>query len=169
MLQCICMCFSFPAGLFLLRGIFGAVNALFPFPLPSLLLRKATIEKSMSVCCCHTEKNISPVSYWLALWAYILASSMLIMPSLNKGLYKQMHIAKSVHQCSRSLKPAFAKSTILGIYFKDKALVRLFMQRKRVGVFFLASRPSSFFFSIGQKSFEVLNFLIIIFSPSNSH
>lgn len=125
MLQCIFMCFLFPAGLFLLRGIFGPVNALF---FSFFFLAK---QQSKSLCLRAVVKhtNVCPVCYWVASWAYVLASS-LIISSLNKGLYEQMHISKSVHQYNCSLKPAFAKSTILGIRLKDKASVRLFMQRK---------------------------------------
>lgn len=133
MLQCIFMCFLFPAGLFLLRGIFGPVNALF-FSFFFLVKQQS---KSLCLCAVVKNTNICPVCYWVAPWAYFSASSLVVISSLNKGFYKQMHISKSVHQYNCSFKPAFAKSRILGMCFKDKASVILFMQRKRF--FFLAS------------------------------
>lgn len=113
MLQWIFMCFLFPADFSLLRETFGPANSLFFFLLVKLQ------SKSLCLCASARHANVCPVCYWIASWTYILALSLVIMSSLNKGFYKQMHISKSAYQNNCSLKPIFAKATILGIHFKD--------------------------------------------------
>lgn len=127
--------FSFPCRLFSAKGDFWTSEctfffSFFCFPL-FLFFFLLVKQQSKSLCLYAFAKhtNVWPVCYWITSWAYVLAPSLVIISSLSKGFYKQMHISKSVHQHNHSLKPPFAKTTILGMHFKDTASMRLFMQR----------------------------------------
>lgn len=124
--------FSFPCRLFSAKGDFWTSECTFFFFFSLFLFFFLLVkQQSKSLCLYAFAKytNVWPVCYWITSWAYVLAPSLVIISSLSKGFYKQMHISKSVHRHNHSLKPPFAKTTILGMHFKDTASMRLFMQR----------------------------------------